>query len=195
MAYDGGCGDDDCASQAFLAEDLLDEFLHLAAPFADEPHHDHFRSGIAGHHAEQHALAHAGAGKEAHALAPADRQQAVDRAHAYVEFLGDGFAPDGVHRAAGELNQRGRLDRRAAVEGHAGGIDHEAEQPVAHRQELAGILGVARGGVVLAGQGLAQRALERRHDGAGHQPVRVRDRHQEDAVGRKSNDLGFHRRA
>jgi hypothetical protein len=70
---------------AFLAEDVLDEFLHLAAALADQADHDHVGLGVARHHAQQHALAHAGTGEQAHALAAADGQHAVDRAHAHVE--------------------------------------------------------------------------------------------------------------
>jgi hypothetical protein len=90
--------------QAFLAEDLLDEFLHLAAAFADQADHDHVGLGVARHHAQQHRLADAGTGEQAHALAAADGQHGVDRAHAHVQRFGD-------RRAAQRV--AGRVDRRA----------------------------------------------------------------------------------
>jgi hypothetical protein len=40
----GRGGDDDGAAHAFLAENLLDEFLHLAAAFADQADDDDFGS-------------------------------------------------------------------------------------------------------------------------------------------------------
>ena len=79
-------------AQAFGAEDVLDEFLDLAAALADQADHDHVGAGVARHHAEQHALADAGAGEQAHALAAADGEQRVDRAHAGVERRRDRLA-------------------------------------------------------------------------------------------------------
>ena len=42
-------------AQAFLAEDVLDELLDLAAALADQADHDHVGRGVARHHAQQHA--------------------------------------------------------------------------------------------------------------------------------------------
>ena len=63
------------AREAFLAQDLVDEFLHFAAALADQADDDHVGLGVAGHHAEQHALADAAAGEQADALATTDGQQ------------------------------------------------------------------------------------------------------------------------
>ena len=76
------------AAQAFLAEDVLDEFLDFAAAFADQADDDHVGRGVARHHPEQHRLADAGAGEQADALAAADGEHRVDRAHAGVERAG-----------------------------------------------------------------------------------------------------------
>ena len=65
----------DGAPAAFRPEDALDEFLHFAAALADQAHDDDVGAGVARHHAEQHALADAGAGEQADALAAADGQQ------------------------------------------------------------------------------------------------------------------------
>ncbi len=72
-------GDHHRARPAFGAE-CLDKVFDLAATLADQANDDHIRS-YNGHHAEQHALADAGAGEQAHTLAAADGQQSVDGAH------------------------------------------------------------------------------------------------------------------
>ena len=74
-------GDHHRARPAFGAENVLDKVFDLAATLADQANDDHIRTGITGHHAEQHALADAGAGEQAHTLAAADGQQSVDGAH------------------------------------------------------------------------------------------------------------------
>ena len=63
-------------AQALVAEDVLDELLDLAAALADQADDDHVGGGVARHHAEQHALADAGAGEQADALAAADGEHA-----------------------------------------------------------------------------------------------------------------------
>ena len=67
------------------SEDTVDEFLHFPAAFTDQTDDDHISTGIAGHHAQQHALAHTAAGKQADALAASDGQQAVDGAYANIQ--------------------------------------------------------------------------------------------------------------
>ena len=57
-------------------EDTLDELLDLASALADQSDHDHVGSGIARHHAEQHALADSAAGEQADALAAPDASAA-----------------------------------------------------------------------------------------------------------------------
>ena len=64
------------ARQPLGAEVVLDELAHLAAALADQADHDHVGLGVAGHHAEQRALADAGAGEQADALAAAARSGA-----------------------------------------------------------------------------------------------------------------------
>ncbi len=59
----------------------------FAAALADQADDDHVRLRRAHDHAEQHRLADARARHDADALALADRQEAVDRAHAHVERL------------------------------------------------------------------------------------------------------------
>ena len=74
----GGSGDHDRARAVLGAEDALDEFLHFAAALADQSDDDHVRARVAGHHAEQHALADAAAGEQTDTLTAADGQQRVD---------------------------------------------------------------------------------------------------------------------
>jgi hypothetical protein len=61
--------------QPFLTQVALDEFLDLAAAFADQGNDVDVRLGVFGHHAEEHALAHSGTGHDAHALADAAGEQ------------------------------------------------------------------------------------------------------------------------
>ena len=53
----------------------LDELVDLAAAFADQGDDDHVGGRVAGHHSQQHALAHARAGKNPHPLPLAAGQQ------------------------------------------------------------------------------------------------------------------------
>lgn len=92
-------GDHHRARPAFGAENVLDKVFDLAATLADQANDDHIRLGITGHHAEQHALADAGAGEQAHTLAAADGQQSVDGAHPHVQHLLDRRALQGLNGA------------------------------------------------------------------------------------------------
>lgn len=96
----GRRGDHHGALEAFLAEDLVDELLHLAAPLADQTDDDDVGPGETGHHPQQHRLAHPGTGEQAEALAAADREQAIDRADADVERFADRVALERVDRRA-----------------------------------------------------------------------------------------------
>ncbi|CFP67876.1 Uncharacterised protein [Bordetella pertussis] len=119
----GRRGDHHRAGQAFGAEVVLDEFLDFAAPFADQAHHDDVGAGVARHHAQQHALAHPRPGEQAHALTPADGQQAVDGAHAHVEHAVDGRARQGVDGQGGQGRLFGAGQRTQAVERPARAVD------------------------------------------------------------------------
>src|SRR6218665_3013872 len=46
------------ARAAVCAQNVFDEFLDLAAALANQSDHDHVGARVAGHHAQQHALAH-----------------------------------------------------------------------------------------------------------------------------------------
>ena len=54
-------------AQAFLAEDVLDEFLHFAAALADQADDDHVGGGVAAIMPSSTDFADAGAGEQADA--------------------------------------------------------------------------------------------------------------------------------
>ena len=92
--------------QALLAQGLLDEFAHLAAPFADQADDDGVAVGVLGQHRQQHRLADAGAGEDAQALAAAGGGEDVHGAHAQVQPLADPAAGVGRRAAARAADRR-----------------------------------------------------------------------------------------
>ena len=132
----GGGGNDDRAPHALFAKNLFDEFFNFTAALADQSDHDDFGFGVARHHAEQHRLANAGAGKQPHALAAADRQQRIDRAYAHIERLVYGRPG---HRVDGPTLQRttlGSNQRTFVIQGAANAIEDPPQQFVANRTLL-----------------------------------------------------------
>ena len=93
---------DHALGQPFGPQVALDELVDLAAALADQGDDDHVGGRVAGHHAQQHALAHAGAGEDAHPLPLAAGQQAVDRADAGGQRLVDPRPRAGMRRRAVE---------------------------------------------------------------------------------------------
>src|SRR3974390_2080269 len=87
-----GRRNDDASLQAICAQIVLDEVLELAPAFAHEPDDDGVGVGIAGEHGEQRRLAHAGAEKDAHALAPAAGDERVERLDTQIELAADACA-------------------------------------------------------------------------------------------------------
>ncbi len=110
----GGGDDDHGALAAFLSERVFEEVAHFAAAFADQPEHGEVGSGVARHHADQRALAHAAAAENADALSAAAGEESIDRADAAAE----------------------RFANRQALQGQRGGA---VERPV-----LAGAVGAER---------------------------------------------------
>jgi hypothetical protein len=72
-----------------LTKNLLDELLDFATTFTDQADDDDVSCGIAGHHAEQDALADPGSGEKPHPLPAADTEQGIDGAYPDVERLLD----------------------------------------------------------------------------------------------------------
>ena len=114
-------------------EDALDEFLHFAAALADQADDDDVGAGVARHHAEQHALADAGAGEQADALAATDGQQRVDRAHADIERRVDRLARSGLMVWPSSLTRSSAWMGPSPSSGDAGAVDDAAQQARARR--------------------------------------------------------------
>jgi hypothetical protein len=110
------------AFQAFGTERLLDEFAHLAVTLADQADHDHVGHGLARDQAEQHRFADAGTGHQADALALAEREHRIDRAHADVQRFVDRRLAQRVdlgRRGSGAGRRRGGPGRRSLRPGHS----------------------------------------------------------------------------
>jgi hypothetical protein len=190
----GRRGHHHAARTAFVAEDVLDEFLDLAAALADQADDDDVGRGEARHHAHQHRLADAGAGEQAQALAAADGEQRVDRAHAGVQRLAHRVAVHRIDRAAHHRPRADVLQRAAAVHRHAVRVDDAAEQAVAHRQVQAAVLAAPPGVVLGAEARRHMRRGVRQHAGAAGQAVDLAGGHQEGAVAVEAHHFGKHRR-
>ena len=186
----GRRGDDHAAAQAFLAQDVLDEFLHFAAALADQADDDDVRLRVAGHHAQQHRLADAGAGEQAQALAAAHGQQRIDRAHAGVQRAADRVA---VHRVDGAAHHRFVAhvhQRAAAVQRMALRVDDAPQQAVAHGQVQTAVLVAAPGMALLAEHRPVQRGGPRQHHRAAGQALDLVGGHQVGAVAGETDHLG-----
>src|SRR5690606_36229671 len=132
---------------------------------------DNFRLGETRHHAEQHAFADAGAGKQAQALPLADGQRRIDGANADIEHFADRLALQRVDYRPFEIDDLAAAERTFAVERATGTIDDAAEQ--------------LRTDLNMVG------ALQRHDAGAGLQTVEFFGGHQKHAVVGKTDDLGF----
>ena len=102
-------------------------------------------------------------------------EQAVDRAHADIQRLRDGLAPQRIDRRAGQPHAGVGLDRTQAVQRTAGAIDDAAEQlrPDAHR---AGV-------------------RARHHPRIGLEAVQIAGGHQVQPIAGKADHFGFDARA
>ena len=126
-----GRDDDDAARQALGPEIVLDEFLHFAAALADQPDHRRVGGGVARDHRQQHRLADAGAGEDAHALAAAAGQKGVDGAHAEIDLALDALARMGRRRlVAQRIGGAAARQRALAVDRLAQRVDDAAEPAV-----------------------------------------------------------------
>ena len=137
----GGCHHKHRAPQPLRAQILIHELHNLAAAFAHQRDHVDVRLDVARDHAHQRALAHAAARENAHALALADGEHAVDDAHAHLDHLADGRAVHWVCVVAVDGIAHARRQRRAAVDGIAQRVDGAADECVAQRngELLAGV--------------------------------------------------------
>ena len=111
---------------------LLQELANFAAALANQGPHHHVRIGVAGDHAHEHALAHPGAGEQAHALAAAGGGHGVDGPDAGGDRLTDPGAIQGPRGGAIQRVVCLAIHSRAAVDHPPHAVEHPAEQFVAH---------------------------------------------------------------
>ncbi len=150
----------DRARQALLAEVVLQEFLDLAAAFADQPDDADRGIDVAREHRQQHRFADAGACENAHALAAAAGEERVHRAHAEIERGADALARMRRRRRIAEWHRRRALRQwPLAVDRLAQRVDDAAE-PGRRRTHLIG--GIGDDGLAAAAHPV--QAGERHHD-------------------------------
>jgi len=176
----GRRGDDDRTREPVFAEDLLDEFLHFAAPLADEADHDDFGTRVARHLAEQHRFTDARAGEQTHALTASDGEQSVDRTHAYVEHPVDRFALQRVDRRGRERGVGACVEFAEAVERAPRSVHDAPEHAPAHRQALGAGERIGHG-----------RAFARKDACARQQAGDFGRRHEEQALRGETDHFGF----
>src|SRR6185437_10805499 len=162
----------DGAREPGLAENALDEFLDFATALADQSDDDDVGGGVARHHAEQHALADAAAGKQPDPLAAPDRQQSVDGPHAHVQRLADGPSQQRIDGPAGQTHAGFGLDRSLTIQRSAGAIDNSTEQARPHTYG--------------AGPGEGQ------HPRIGAHAMQITRGHEIESLAREADHLGLH---
>ncbi len=94
-------GDDGDGLGHAVTDRVLEEFTDFAAAFADQRDDDGVECVGAGEHGEQRRLADAGAGKDAEALAEAERGEDVDDLDAGHEGGADALPRHGAGRRQG----------------------------------------------------------------------------------------------
>jgi hypothetical protein len=167
----GGHGDDYRTSTRRARDLGLEKVGDFARTFADQPDDDDVGLGRAHHHAEQHRFADARAGHDADALALADREQSIDRAHADIHRLEHPATVQRRLQLAGERPFARTADRAQPVDRLARAIDHTAE----HRA---------------ADFGLARRA-DRPHRRIGKQGGGAAEIHQQGAARAEADHFGL----
>ena len=166
-------GDDhDAAGESRGAEIALDEFVDLAAALADQRNHVHVGIGIAGHHAQQNALSHAGAGEDAHPLPFAAGDESVHRANARGKRLVDSRPRAGVRRIAVDRGALGEDGLRFLIDGDALGVEHPPQHGLPDPQPARGPRqpdAVAAPHAAHVGKGIQERQLVAEADDLGQQ--------------------------
>src|SRR5690606_28773238 len=152
-------------------ENVLDELLDLATALADQADDDDVRLGETGHHAQQHRLAHTGAGEQTQTLAAPDGEQAVDAADADIQRFADGVPLERVDHRPVHRHPVFGLHAALAVQRATGTIDDPTEHRGAHRQPT----------------GISQR----HHTGARRGAGQAADRHEEKLAAGKTHHFGF----
>ena len=126
------------ARETGRAQIVLQEFLHLAAALADQADHRNVGRHVAGQHRQKHRFADTRARKDAHALAAADGEKGIERAHAEIERLAHPHAGMRRRRRIAErVRRRTRRQLTQPVDRLAHGVDHAAK-PALGRADGAG---------------------------------------------------------
>lgn len=166
----GGCTHHDAARQPIGAKNELDELPHLASALADQHDHVDIALGTAREHSHQGALADACCGEDAHALALAQRHQAIHDPHAGRHGL---FNQPPTHRV-----RCLRLDRYPGVAGDcslpvrrlAQAVEHAPQQGRSNRHR--------------------QRAPQSDHARLARQPDQLPERRQQCEIAAEAHHFG-----
>ena len=164
---------------SFFAQDVGDEFFYFAAAFTDEADHNHVGAGVTRHHAEQHALADAGTGKQAHALAASNGEQAVDGAHTDIQRIVDCCTIQRIDRAALQRRATAFHQRAVLIERTTGTVQYASQQMFADRQMTCQISGTAARRLTLSDGDRDTHRFGRDYTRTGHQALYVVLGHQE----------------
>ncbi len=167
----GGDGDHDRTRPRVACELGFEEVGDFARAFTDQPDHNDIGLGGTDDHAEQHRFADTRSRHDADALALADRQHAIDRAHADIHWLKHAAAIERRLQLAAERPMPRTAHGPQPVNRLARAIDHAPEQR-------------------LADFGLAGRA-NRAHRRMRQQRRRAAEVHHQRAVATKANHFGF----
>jgi hypothetical protein len=128
---------------------------------------------MARNHAKQRALAYARAGENPDALATANGEQTINRAHARFEGTINRFTFQRIGRLSGERHALHDIKLPLAVNRMTEAVQHAAQQ--------------AGADVYTEG------ATERLHGAARVQPIKFAERHEEDAAFVEPHHFGEHR--
>ena len=119
---------DHAALQAFGTEIALEKFVHFATTLTDQAGDDHVGIRVAAHHAQQHALADAGAEKYSQSLTAAARQQRIDRMNAGRERCANARPLRRRRRQPVESRASRQQRLRPTIDAAPVRIDHAAQQ-------------------------------------------------------------------
>src|SRR5271165_2233161 len=129
-----GSGDHDHGAVAAVFAQRVQQFANFPAALADETDYAEVRPGVAGHHADERALADAAAAEDAHALAAPARQESVNGSNAATQGVVDWSPFQGEWRLAVERVALPANRRRVTVDGKSSTVQNAAEKTFADAQ-------------------------------------------------------------
>ena len=92
------------------------KFTRFSAALANKRQHHNISNGVAGHHTQQRALAHARTGYQAYSLTLGERQSTVNRAHAYIHWCRYWLAMQRRDAPTIEIGHKSRMYERLIVQ-------------------------------------------------------------------------------